>query len=109
MSGEVVHGAVGIEGGVEGKACAHASAFHLTLCIHMSVDVVPCQKCLCTIAFGINPTFVDGMGEAVAVDGGAGGFQIGVGTVEQLMLCAVVMLQGEKPCQMTTLLPKSNW
>ena len=82
MGSHHVDGAVGVEGGVEGETCAHASAFHLSLLVHMGVDVVPCEEGLGTVGLGIEPTLVDGMGKAVAVDGGAGGLEIGVGTVE---------------------------
>ena len=96
MGGEVVDGTIGVEGGVEGEACADAGALHLSLSIHMSVDIVPCKDGLCAVLFGIEPSFVDGMGDAVAVDGGAGGFEIGVGAVEQLMPSSVVVLEGKE-------------
>ena len=68
VSGEVVDGAVGIESWVESKACAYTSSFHLSLFVHVGIDVVPCEEGLCSIAFCINPTLVDGVGDAVAVD-----------------------------------------
>lgn len=60
----------------------------------MGADVVPCEEGLADVGFGLDPALVDGMGEAVAVDGGAGGFEVGLRVVKQLMPAAVVVLKG---------------
>lgn len=90
---KVVDWTVGIESRVEGEACSHTSSFYLALCIDVRVDVVPGKDGLSAVGFCINPALVDGMGDTVAVNGGAGGLLICVGTVEQLVPCAIVVLE----------------
>ena len=72
VSSEVVDRAIGIEGRVERKSSTYTSAFHLPLGVHMGVDVVPGKNGLCAIVLCIEPSLVDGVGEAVAINGCAG-------------------------------------
>ena len=99
MSSEVVDRAIGIEGRVERKSSTYTSAFHLPLGVHMGVDVVPGKNGLCAIVLCIEPSLVDGVGEAVAINGCAGSLQIGVRTVEQLMPSPIVMLERQQASQ----------
>ena len=96
MSSVVVDRTVGIEGGVEGESGADAGAFNLSFLSDVGTDVVPGKDGLTYVRFWLYPALVDGMGKAVAVYGCAGGLEIGLRVVEQLMPTAVEVLKGQE-------------
>ena len=100
MSCEFAYGTVGIEGRVERKACAYAGALHLALLIDVGIYVVPSKDSLRAVGLCVQPALVDGMGNAVAVDGCARCFKVCVRTIEQLMPASIVVLQREDAVEM---------
>ena len=96
MGGIVVDWTVGIESGVEGETGAYARALNLTAVGDVCRHIVPGKESLTDVWLWLYPTLVDGMGKAVGIDGSAGGLEVGVVAVEQLVPCAVGRLQRHK-------------
>ena len=86
--------AVGIEGCIETHAGAYTDSLHLPLCVDGRSHRVPTKQGHWAINLGIKPTLVDPMGQAIGENGCGGCFQIGVGTVKQLMPKTVLVLKG---------------
>ena len=86
--------AVGIEGGIETHAGAYTDSLYLPLCIDGRSHRVPTEQGHWAINLGIKPTLVDPMGQTIGENGCGGCFQIGVGTVKQLVPKTVLVLKG---------------
>ena len=62
-------GAIGIEGRIKAHTGTHAALLDLAELVDARRYGIPCQQHLCAIGQRIDPTFVDGMGNAIGVDG----------------------------------------
>jgi len=85
MGSHNIHGAVVVEGRVKAHPGSYAGAFHLALFVHLGGDSIPTQLGNRPVGDGINPALVDGMSDAIGVDGRGRGFQVRIGTVQKLV------------------------
>ena len=96
VGGHDMDRAIGIERGIEAHACANTNILYLTFRVDRRGNSMPSQLGYRTIDLGIYPTAIDGVGEAIGIDGSGRRLEIGVRTVEKLMPETIVMLKGGK-------------
>ena len=93
----VVGRAVVVEGGVEAHSRAHAGAVHLSAVQYLGADGMPAQLRHGAVSDTLDPSLVDGVGDAVDIDGRGRCFQIGVVAVHQLVPEAFRTLVVDQP------------
>ena len=102
VGGSGGHRTIVVESGVEGHAGAHTSTLHTTLVGDLGREGLPTQLSHGTIGDATDPTLANSVGDAVGVDGGGRGFEIGVVAVEQLVPEALAGLVGGQTAHVAT-------
>ena len=85
MGGIDAYGTVLIEGVGPSESGAHAGVLHLSESVHLTRDAFPSGFGNVLIGSAVNPSFVDGMCDAVDIHGARAGLEIGFGLVEKLV------------------------